>query len=177
MTSKTTRPEPVAQYSRERIGWELERTAMGDGFYGNALRVAKDFPELTVADRSVLDRYATGAQRGTDHVALQVIAMKIYTTPQAEYPMQPIHFDPKGTLRFEENPIISYLACEVSDLNHLAIWCASNGVDGKYQEQLAQLIGYSVSGYGTLSYVTDDSYERAESVANNLRRQAEGERK
>lgn len=74
--------EPVAQYNRKRIGWELERTAMGDGFYGNALRVAKDFPELSDEDRSVLDRYATGAQRHSDHIALQVIAMKVYAAPQ-----------------------------------------------------------------------------------------------
>lgn len=32
---------------RKRIAWELERTAMGDGYYGDALRVAKGFPEAT----------------------------------------------------------------------------------------------------------------------------------
>lgn len=94
---------------------------------------------------------------------------------QAEYPMQPITFDPAGVLRFEENPIVSYLAREASDLNHLAIWCATNKVDAKYQEQLAQMIGYSLSGYGTLSYVTDESYDRAERLADKLRRQAEGD--
>lgn len=74
--------EPAEQYNHKRIGWELERTAMGDGYYGNALRVAKDFPELSDEDRSVLDRYATGAQRHSDHIALQVIAMKVYAAPQ-----------------------------------------------------------------------------------------------
>ena len=70
--------EPAGQYNRKRIGWELERTAMGDGYYGNALRVAKDIPGLTDQDRAVLDRYATGAQHGTDHLALQDIAMRVY---------------------------------------------------------------------------------------------------
>lgn len=64
----------------KRIGWELERTAMGDGYYGNALRVAKDIPGLTDQDRAVLDRYATGSQHDTDHIALQDIAMRVYAT-------------------------------------------------------------------------------------------------
>lgn len=82
LTAPDVQGEPVVQYNRKRIGWELERTAMGDGFYGNALRVAKDFPELSDEDRSVLDRYSTGAQRHSDHIALQVIAMKVYTAQQ-----------------------------------------------------------------------------------------------
>lgn len=71
------------KYSHKRIGWELERTAMGDGFYGNALRVAKDIPGITAEERSVLDRYAEGRHCGTDHVALQEIAMKIYNASES----------------------------------------------------------------------------------------------
>ena len=74
--------DPAGQYNHKRIGWELERTAMGDGYYGNALRVAKDIPGLTDQDRAVLDRYATGAQQGTDHIALQDIAMRVYAAPE-----------------------------------------------------------------------------------------------
>ena len=74
--------EPAGQYNHKRIGWELERTALGDGYYGNALRVAKDIPGLTDQDRAVLDRYATGAQQGTDHIALQDIAMRVYAAPE-----------------------------------------------------------------------------------------------
>jgi hypothetical protein len=74
--------EPAEQYNHKRIGWELERTAMGDGYYGNALRVAKDIPGLTDQDRAVLDRYATGSQHDTDHIALQDIAMRVYATSQ-----------------------------------------------------------------------------------------------
>jgi len=65
------------EYNEARIAWELERTALGDGFYGNALRVAKDIAGVTDADRALLDRYATGKQRGTDHVALQELALRI----------------------------------------------------------------------------------------------------
>lgn len=67
-------------YNAARIAWELERTAMGDGFHGNALRVAKDIPGLTDADRTLLDRYATGRNSGTDHVALQDLALRIDRT-------------------------------------------------------------------------------------------------
>ena len=74
--------DPAGQYNHKRIGWELERTALGDGYYGNALRVAKDIPGLTDQDRAVLDRYATGAQQGTDHIALQDIAMRVYAAPE-----------------------------------------------------------------------------------------------
>lgn len=73
---------PTQQYNHKRIGWELERTAMGDGYYGNALRAAKDIPGLTVLDRAVLDRYATGSQHSTDHIALLDIAMRVYTDTQ-----------------------------------------------------------------------------------------------
>lgn len=71
------RAKDARPYNNHRIAWELERTAIGDGYYGNALRVAKDIPGLTPEDRSLLDRYATGSNAGTDHVALQALAMRI----------------------------------------------------------------------------------------------------
>ena len=72
-----------ATYNEKQIAWELERTALGDGFYGNALRVAKDMPGVTADDRALLDRFATGMSRATDHVDLQDLAMRIYAAPQA----------------------------------------------------------------------------------------------
>lgn len=68
-----------APYNHRQIAWELERTAKGDGFYGNALRVAKDIPGVTAEERSLLDRYATGQNKGTDHVAMQQLALRIYS--------------------------------------------------------------------------------------------------
>lgn len=72
LTKRHTKP-----YNGHRIAWELERTAKGDGFYGNALRVAKDIPGLTDEDRALLDRYATGGHAGTDHVKLQDLALRV----------------------------------------------------------------------------------------------------
>lgn len=71
------RPKPPG-YNLGQIAWELERTAMGDGYYGNALRVAKDIPGLTPAERSLLDHFLTGMQSGTERLALQDLAIKIY---------------------------------------------------------------------------------------------------
>jgi len=71
-------PVEATPYNLKRIAWELERTALGDGFYGNALRVAKDIPGITPEDRSVLDRYATGTQTGLDHLYLQRLALRLY---------------------------------------------------------------------------------------------------
>ena len=70
---------PSAPYDRKRIAWELERTAMGDGYYGNALYVAKEFPEATPALRSLLDRWATGKEWGlSDRTDLCAFALQIY---------------------------------------------------------------------------------------------------
>lgn len=70
-----------AHYDRQRIAYELDQTAMGRAYYGNALRVAKDFPGLTPEDISVLERYLTGRddKSGSDFHALQAIVIKIAT--------------------------------------------------------------------------------------------------
>lgn len=82
-------PQP-ATYNRKRIAWELERTAMGDGCYGNALRVAKDFPEATPSVRSLLDRWATGKQNGlSDQTDLCAFALQIYAADK-ESPIAPV---------------------------------------------------------------------------------------
>ncbi len=77
----------------------------------------------------------------------------------SKYPVQPkVLVD--GLLRFEKNPIVEYLLDNGGiDMNNIAVWCAMNDIDEKYQQQFAQLIGYSVRGYGTLSYVTDENWE------------------
>jgi hypothetical protein len=72
--------QPSSPYNPQRIGWELERTALGDGYYGSAIRAAMDFDCVTPVDMTVLQRYAAGVQKGTDHIRLQEIAMKVYHT-------------------------------------------------------------------------------------------------
>lgn len=91
------------------------------------------------------------------------------------FPMQPLAKGPDGVIRFRENRIVRDLldfatvrsgfpdtkASQRLSLNEIVV-----GVhEGKYTveeiEQLYQLIGYSLSGYGGLSLVTNRTYNLA----------------
>lgn len=68
-------------------------------------------------------------------------------------PMQPVVTDTNGVQRFRANALVVYLLENGPfDMNALALVECS--VDDR--KQFAQLIGYSLSGYGGLSYVTED---------------------
>lgn len=88
-----------------------------------------------------------------------------------EYPMQPIVLDEKGQPRFKANPIIHWLVfSEKIDLNEVARHCRENDVPKWAQEQFAQLMGYSVGGFGELHYVRDAAYNEAARQAEELRK-------
>lgn len=81
-------------------------------------------------------------------------------------PIQPLAKDASGTLRFKANAIARHLldthpAC---DLNTLA--CMDFTSDDR--QQFAQLIGYSLSGFGELSYVDDETYNTVANMAEGL---------
>jgi len=81
---------------------------------------------------------------------------------QIKQPMQPVVKTPTGTLRFQANEIVRYLLDNGGiDMNHLAL----KTFPKNDREQFAQLIGYSLSGYGELSYVSTESYNLAERMA------------
>lgn len=86
-------------------------------------------------------------------------------TTACKLPMQPLVIDAHGTLRFKENPIVRTLLDYATEHGYGLNEIAREEFDVEDQMQLAQLIGYSLSGYGTLSYVTDESYERAAAAA------------
>lgn len=74
------------------------------------------------------------------------------------HPFQPLVKDSDGVVRFKANAIVRYLLnAGPFDMNKLARLPFS--VEDR--EQFAQLIGYSMCGFGELSYVTDETYERA----------------
>ena len=81
-------------------------------------------------------------------------------------PIQPL-IKVDGVLRFKANAIVRHLldthpSC---DMNALAGMDFSN----EDRAQFAQLIGYSLGGYGELtSYVSDEAYEAAQQMANGL---------
>lgn len=81
------------------------------------------------------------------------------------HPIQPIEKDGRGVLRFKKNAIVCHLLENGGiDMNMIARLDFS----AEDRQQFAQLIGYSLSGYGELSYVTDDAYGAAELVANGV---------
>lgn len=77
---------------------------------------------------------------------------------KTEHPLQPVVTDEQGVRRFKKNAIVVYLLdAGPNDMNKLALIPFSR----EDREQFAQLIGYSVSGFGELSYVSDEAYKRA----------------
>lgn len=88
---------------------------------------------------------------------------------EPEHPMQPVILDESGVARFKANAIVRYLLdlCQVrgiSGMNELALIPFSR----EDREQFAQLIGYSVSGAGDLSYVSEEVIVLADAEVTKL---------
>ena len=87
------------------------------------------------------------------------------TVDNMRHPIQPLYKDEQGVVRFKENAIVRYLLDNGGiDLN--AIACVP--FDQNDQEQFAQLIGYSLSGFSELSYVSDETYDEAAELADRI---------
>lgn len=75
--------------------------------------------------------------------------------PPTGHPMQPLVVDAHGVVRFKMNRIVETLrllgARQGMDMNAIA----EGGFTQEDNNQFAQLIGYSVSGWGDLSYAMD----------------------
>lgn len=89
------------------------------------------------------------------------------------FPMQPIVVAKDGVVRFQENRIVSaFLEAgregKRLDLNEIAVRACRGEFTTAEQMQFAQLIGYSVSGFGDLSYADRDVVRRADKKANSL---------
>lgn len=81
---------------------------------------------------------------------------------KAKHPLQPLQFDSDGILRFKPNAIVRFLLdAGPFDMNKLALM----NFPDEDREQFVQLIGYSLSGFGELSYVSDATYESASETA------------
>lgn len=84
---------------------------------------------------------------------------------QVMHPIQPLIEDEHGVVRFKANEIVSYLLdCgrdgKKTDMNEIARLNFSRSD----REQFAQLIGYSHSGAGDLSYMSEEVLETAEKI-------------
>ena len=58
------------KYDHKQIADELEATANGTSYFGNALYVARDFPWTTHNDRALLTRYLHGTASVGDKAKL-----------------------------------------------------------------------------------------------------------
>ena len=86
----------------------------------------------------------------THQMALEIVRLQ----NELATPMQPVYKDSHGRPRFKANNIVEFLA--EGRMNEIAV----RGFPQDDQEQLAQLIGYSLSGFSELSYVSDETYDR-----------------
>lgn len=82
-------------------------------------------------------------------------------------PIQPLATDAQGVVRFKANKIVQHLldTHPTCDMNALAVLDFTDDD----RQQFAQLIGYSLSGYCSLTrYVDDASYYAAANVADGM---------
>lgn len=101
----------------------------------------------------------------SDGVMNIIRAAKLPSAPIAEqvaYPIQPIIIDSKGVQRFEENRLVDFAVRD--RLNEMAVKFYHEDGYAEEWQQLAMLMGYSVSGWSGLSYVTDEAYERVQAL-------------
>ena len=86
--------------------------------------------------------------------------------------MQPVYLDEAGIARFKENKIVKVLLdMGPLDMNKLAVLPFTQ----EDREQFAQLIGYSVSGFGELSYASSGAVKRADMKADIMTAQSKSE--
>ena len=101
--------------------------------------------------------YEYSLQKGLVYLSEEDVKIK-ENEIKIKHPVQPLVEDEYGVIRFKENKIVQYLLDKGPiDMNHLAL----EGFSQEDEEQFAQLIGYSLSGFGDLSYVSDETYNRA----------------
>ena len=77
---------------------------------------------------------------------------------KAKHPIQPLVTQDQGIVRFKANQIVQFLLdAGPYDMNKLA--CMTFSAEDR--EQFAQLIGYSLSGFGELPYVSEETFKAA----------------
>jgi len=85
--------------------------------------------------------------------------------PAVKQPMQPLVFDAEGVVRFQANAVVEWLF-ETKRINLNDIMVYQFDVDDL--EQFWQLLGYSVSAYADLSFVSDETYFKAAAEAERM---------
>jgi len=81
-----------------------------------------------------------------------------------KHPLQLIVRADDGTVRFQGNALVQHLVDSYPG-GAEALRCACPAADNGDWEQLEQLLGYSVSGFGDLPYVSREAVQAADAVA------------
>lgn len=81
-------------------------------------------------------------------------------------PMQPLHRDKYGVIRFVENRIVRDLLdtatkAGLMDMNSICIDACKGKYTDQEQMQFAQLIGYSLGGFEELNYSSQEVIDAA----------------
>lgn len=99
---------------------------------------------------------------------------KLWRSHGKQHPMQPVVEDSEGVVRFQANDLVRDLLDGLlkPDLNVIVALVARGRYCTADYEQLMQLVGYSVSGYGDLSRVRPESIARADALAQALQERA-----
>lgn len=79
-------------------------------------------------------------------------------------PIQPLVKDEHNVLRFKQNKIVTDLLNFAQEKGFGLNEIASREYDVEDREQLAQLIGYSLSGFSDLSFVKYETYNTASNM-------------
>jgi len=100
------------------------------------------------------------------------LAYKKEELPVEKHPIQPVEMV-NGIARFKENKIVRHLLDKcteagICDLNNIAFLASEGKFNNEDQEQLAQLIGYSVSAAGGLSFMSEQVTKFADKEVENL---------
>jgi hypothetical protein len=94
--------------------------------------------------------------------------------------MQPIYLDPRGVIRFKANAIIRKFFCRDDEQMSRMISLNDIHVEDfpiEDVEQFWQLLGYSVSGYGDLSFVRKKTVALADRKAEALMKRGRSKKK
>lgn len=79
-------------------------------------------------------------------------------------PLQPLYLDQNGTIRFQENAVVSYLV-DISGVKMNDI--IKQGFSEEDIEQFVQLIGYSFPAFESFKYAKESTIIKAKIAFNN----------
>ena len=156
-------PAPMSAEELSRLEQELELVGGVIGDTTTAVYHLLDHIRVLTAylrDVEEAGEFGAGVREGK-----RAARAEIFVTNQ---PTQPIEMADDGVVRFHKNAIVEYL-CDWAgargmSMNKLAVMTFSN----EDRMQFAQLIGYSVSGFGDLSYANSEVVQQADELATEV---------